>query len=105
MEAINFTLEQFRSVMLAAGYDEVTERSWEPNTTLDVHTHPFDANAIVVAATSGSVSMVPNLFDYLLAIRFTSWRTHRTLKNMGRKAQHIGSPEKIEPTRRLRSLC
>nr|NDG07544.1 AraC family transcriptional regulator [Oxalobacteraceae bacterium] len=49
MEAINFTLEQFRSVMLAAGYDEVTERSWEPNTTLDVHTHPFDANAIVVS--------------------------------------------------------
>ena len=49
MEAINFTFEQFRSVMLAAGYDEVTERSWEPNTKLDLHTHPFDANAVVVS--------------------------------------------------------
>jgi mannose-6-phosphate isomerase-like protein (cupin superfamily) len=49
MSAINLTLEQFRSVMLAAGYDEVTERSWDANTKLDEHTHPFDANAIVVS--------------------------------------------------------
>jgi len=49
MQAINFTLEQFCAVMLAAGYDEVTERHWEPNTRLDEHTHPFDANAIVIS--------------------------------------------------------
>jgi len=51
MSAINLTLEQFRSVMLAAGYDEVTERSWDANTKLDEHTHPFDANAIVVSGS------------------------------------------------------
>ena len=34
--------------MLAAGYDQVTERVWEPHTKLEEHTHPFEANAIVV---------------------------------------------------------
>jgi len=34
--------------MLAAGYDQVTERVWELDTKLEEHTHPFDANAIVV---------------------------------------------------------
>ena len=42
------TLDQFRSTMLADGYDEVLERLWAAGTVVDTHTHPFEANAIVV---------------------------------------------------------
>ena len=42
------SLEQFRALMLAAGYDEVIERRWAAGTVLDMHTHPFAANALVV---------------------------------------------------------
>jgi hypothetical protein len=42
------TLDHFRKDMLAAGYDEVLERPWAPNTVVDTHTHPFEANAVVV---------------------------------------------------------
>ena len=48
MESIQLSLDQFKSIMLSAGYDQVTERVWEPHTKLDEHTHPFEANAIVV---------------------------------------------------------
>lgn len=42
------TFEQFRTTMLADGYDEVLERVWAPGTVLETHTHPFEANAVVV---------------------------------------------------------
>ena len=42
------TLEQFGSLMTAAGYHQVIERQWAPGTVLDTHTHPFEANALVV---------------------------------------------------------
>jgi len=48
MDSIQISLEQFRAVMLAAGYDQVTQRSWDPNIKLEEHVHPFDANAIVI---------------------------------------------------------
>jgi len=32
----------------AAGYDEVLERRWPPNTVLDTHTHAFDVEALVI---------------------------------------------------------
>ena len=48
MNTFTMTFEQFSSVMLAAGYDQVTTRVWDANIKLDEHTHPFDANAIVV---------------------------------------------------------
>ena len=48
MTTPTFTLEQFRADMLAAGYDEVLERPWAPGTVVATHTHPFEANAIVV---------------------------------------------------------
>ena len=44
----SITLDQFRSEMLAAGYDEVLERVWPPNTVLGTHSHPFEAHALVV---------------------------------------------------------
>ena len=34
--------------MLAAGSDEVLERPWAPDAVLPVHTHPFEAHALVV---------------------------------------------------------
>ncbi|MBP0599792.1 AraC family transcriptional regulator [Herbaspirillum sp. LeCh32-8] len=41
------SFEQFRQSMLAQGYDEVLERTWEPDTVIDTHTHPFEANAVI----------------------------------------------------------
>jgi hypothetical protein len=40
--------QQFREAQLARGFDEVLERVWAPNTVLEEHTHPFDADALVV---------------------------------------------------------
>ena len=48
MTTTALSLEQFRALMTAAGYDEVIERQWAPGTVLDTHTHPFEANALVV---------------------------------------------------------
>ena len=39
---------EFEDKARAVGYDEVLERRWEPNLTVDLHSHPFDAHAIVV---------------------------------------------------------
>ena len=46
---MELTFDQFQSLMLAAGYDEVIQRTWPPQTQLDAHTHPFEANGIVVS--------------------------------------------------------
>lgn len=40
--------DTFRSHALADGFKEVVERRWEPGTVVDTHTHPFEANALVV---------------------------------------------------------
>lgn len=39
---------EFSEQALASGFDEVLERSWEPDTVLDTHTHPFAVQALVV---------------------------------------------------------
>ena len=39
--------EDFTTAARAAGFDEVLERRWAPDTVLDVHTHDFDAQAVV----------------------------------------------------------
>lgn len=46
MDSIN--LREFEHRARAAGYDEFLERRWEPNVTADLHSHPFDAHAVVV---------------------------------------------------------
>jgi len=38
----------FRAEALAAGFDEVLERQWAPDTVLDTHTHPFAVDAVVM---------------------------------------------------------
>ena len=43
------SFEAFQQQALAEGFDEVLERTWEPNTVLDTHTHPFAVKARVVA--------------------------------------------------------
>jgi quercetin dioxygenase-like cupin family protein len=43
------SFEQFTAQHRAAGFDEVTERVWAPDTVLDSHTHPFAVEALVVA--------------------------------------------------------
>ncbi len=42
------TFEDFKAKQLTDGFDEVIERSWQPNTVLDTHTHPFSVDALVV---------------------------------------------------------
>jgi quercetin dioxygenase-like cupin family protein len=42
------TFESFKTKQLEAGFDEVIERTWQPNTVLDTHTHPFAVDALVV---------------------------------------------------------
>ncbi|MBE2261951.1 MAG: cupin domain-containing protein [Burkholderiaceae bacterium] len=46
MNATN--LKAFEAEAVAQGYDLLLERRWAPGTTLDVHTHPFDARALMV---------------------------------------------------------
>lgn len=45
MNASNF--EEFESAARAAGFDQALVRQWAPDTVLDTHTHPFDAEALV----------------------------------------------------------
>jgi len=42
------TFQQFETAARAQGFDEVTERRWEPEVTIDTHTHPFSVMAVVV---------------------------------------------------------
>lgn len=39
---------EFRAQMLAQGYEEIVERPWAPNAVVASHTHPFEADALVV---------------------------------------------------------
>ncbi len=48
MPAPDISFDQFRNDMLAAGFDEVLERAWEPDAVAPTHSHPFEANALVV---------------------------------------------------------
>ena len=41
------SFDEFKQKCLAAGFDEVIEREWAPNTVLDIHTHPFGVYAIL----------------------------------------------------------
>ena len=40
--------ETFEAEMRTQGFDEVLERRWAPATVLDLHSHPFEAKALVV---------------------------------------------------------
>jgi hypothetical protein len=42
------SFDQFRAQALARGFEEVLERVWQPGTVLETHTHPFDADALIV---------------------------------------------------------
>ena len=42
------SFENFAAEHRAAGFDEVLERRWHPNTVIDTHTHPFAVQALVV---------------------------------------------------------
>jgi quercetin dioxygenase-like cupin family protein len=39
---------QFEARLKAQGFAEVLERSWQPGQLVGTHSHPFDANAVVV---------------------------------------------------------
>ncbi len=41
------TFAAFQTRARNAGYDEVLERQWAPDTVLDMHTHDFDVDAVV----------------------------------------------------------
>lgn len=42
------SFSDFEANARALGFDEVTERHWNPKTTVDTHTHPFAVKALVV---------------------------------------------------------
>ena len=42
------TFAAFEAESRAAGFDEVLERHWAPNTVLDTHSHPFEVQAVVM---------------------------------------------------------
>lgn len=44
----DISYRQFEADARADGFDEVLERSWEPNRVLESHTHPFSVSARVV---------------------------------------------------------
>ena len=44
----HITFQAFEAAALARGFDEVLERKWEPLALVGEHTHPFDADALVV---------------------------------------------------------
>ena len=48
MGTAQISFAQFEKVMLAAGYNQVLQRIWEPDQMLEEHTHPFEVNAMVV---------------------------------------------------------
>ena len=39
---------EFETRLKAHGFDQVLERRWEPGQVVGTHSHPFDANALVV---------------------------------------------------------
>lgn len=41
--------DTFRAAQAARGFDEVVARSWAPGEDVATHSHPFDADALVVA--------------------------------------------------------
>lgn len=55
MDLPNF--DEFQQKALAAGYDEVIEREWPPNTVLDTHAHPFGVHALL---TQGEMWLTMN---------------------------------------------
>ena len=42
------TFEEFSAAQRAQGFDEVVERKWAPRVVIDLHTHPFAVEALVV---------------------------------------------------------
>lgn len=38
----------FEAEARAQGFDEITERTWDPNVALGPHSHPYDVKAVVV---------------------------------------------------------
>ena len=48
-EVPTMRFEAFKQQALAEGFDEVLERTWEPNVVLETHTHPFAVKARVTA--------------------------------------------------------
>ena len=42
------SFSEFEAGAKAQGFDEVLERRWEPGQVVATHSHPFDANALVV---------------------------------------------------------
>ncbi len=44
----HITFSEFEADAKVLGFDEVLERQWQPLTVVELHTHPFDARALVV---------------------------------------------------------
>ncbi|MCM5569266.1 cupin [Burkholderiaceae bacterium FT117] len=45
-------IEAFKRQLLADGYLEIVEKTMEPNLVIDMHSHPYDVRALVLAGTA-----------------------------------------------------
>ena len=45
---MTMTFTDFEAGVKAKGFGEVLKRKWAPDTVVQTHSHPFDANAVVV---------------------------------------------------------
>ena len=43
----SMTFEEFETQSLNSGFNEVIERVWEPDLTLEAHTHPYDVHVFL----------------------------------------------------------
>ena len=46
---VDTTFAEFEAQSLAAGYEQVLQRDWAPDTVVDTHTHPFAVKALMVS--------------------------------------------------------
>lgn len=47
MQSDTTTFEQFQNEMTAAGFQEVLERHWDAGITVPIHSHTFEAKALL----------------------------------------------------------
>ena len=95
MNANNFDL--FESNARAAGFDEAVVREWDPDTVVETHAHPFDADAVVTKGemwlTCGDITRHLKPGDtFTLASG-----THSMQSVMVRRAPLIGSRDARPP--------
>jgi tRNA pseudouridine32 synthase/23S rRNA pseudouridine746 synthase len=86
-EVSKMNFETFKQQALAEGFDEVLERTWEPNTVLETHTHPF---AVKARVTAGQLWLSCTGADGTPQKRYLTPGDEFSLANSEPHAEHYG---------------